>query len=333
MLPPHSTTGVPEDLRSPGQESWPGYLRFGLVQALRKERYGRLCRDEPADSTHLANLVSQGLMWSMILSLVVWLIARLGLTFWQAAGAGSLLVIVLSLFAAATNRFRLVASAIAGLWLLAGVQSFLAGGIESLAITNGLPFVLVVVVLWMWNALAFVSDIPFLLPIALVVVFLPLLTQDLWTVGDDIGAQVIAVAVVALGPLLLVLGTRFINADIEAVFRTATESMGATGDRDEAVVKAIKQAPRAEVDADAPPDDWLRDELDGLYASSDLDEVASKLAVELRIVFRRHMIWRLTRLVVGTSAFFASFIYLLAWAAIGCGRNAAESCPRSRTCV
>jgi hypothetical protein len=60
----------------------------------------------------------------------------------------------------------------------------------------------------------------------------------------------------------------------------------------------------------------LRNALDSLYASGDLDEVAGRLAAELRRPFRRQTVLRLARLVVGTSAFFASFVYLLAWAAI-----------------
>jgi hypothetical protein len=191
----------------------------------------------------------------MVLSLVIWSIAGLGFTFWQALGAGSLLLFVLALFAAATKRYGAALSVIVALWLVTGVASCLTGGIGSLVITHVLPFALVAVALWMWRAVAFVSGIPFLLPVALVVVFLPLLTQDLWTVGDDIKGQLFAVAVVALGPLLVVLGTRFSQVDVQLAFQEATAGLSDIGSRDQAAVEAVKHAPRADARMDPPSDD------------------------------------------------------------------------------
>lgn len=201
------------------------YLRVGLVQALRKEHYGRLCKQEPADQSHFANLLSQGMTWSMVLSLLVWLFVRVELTIWQAAGVVVGLLLLLVLFAALTKRFGTALLVIVALWVAAGVQSFLLAGLSGFLATSFLPFAAVAVGVWTWRALALASGIPFLLPVALVVVFLPLLTQDLWILGDEIGAHLASLALVALAPSLLFLALRYLRIDVHLQLASALEGL------------------------------------------------------------------------------------------------------------
>jgi MFS family permease len=293
------------------------YLRTGLVQALRKEHCGRLCRGEPSDTSHTASLLSQSLVWSMVASQLFWLMIDVDIDFWQAGGIVGLFLFALAGFAALTKRFGAAALVIAAAWVATGVLSFLEGGAASLLLTHLVPFAIVPLGASMWRAVSLAGAVPFLLPIALLVVFLPLLSQDLWTVGDEIGWQLIGLAAVALGPLLVILGVRFARVDVVAAFR---ESAGRFPDPDDdfrdRVLEAVKEAPRSHAVAEPPSDDWLWARLEPLYRDGDLAARAAEIGGEVRPQFRRQTLLRLSRFVVGTVAFFAGFIYLLAWAAI-----------------
>ncbi len=290
------------------------YLQTGLVQALRKERYGRLCRHEPSDTTHISTLLSQGMTWSMVASLAFWLFVRVNLSVWQSIGVVVVFLFVLALFAGATKRFGLAALVIVVLWIATGVYSYVTAGIGGAALTNLLPFALVALSVWTWRALALASSIPFLLPVALVVVFLPLLTQDLWVVGDEIGTQLVAVAFVALAPPLGFLAYRYSRIDVSDQFSSALGRVRQSEALQGKVLEAIRNAPR-EVAADPPSDEWLWAKLKGQYESV-TDSEARQLGVELSTLFRRQTIFRLMRLAIGIGALFGAFVYVLAWAAI-----------------
>ncbi len=293
------------------------YLRKSLAQALRKERYGRLCRSEPSDFSHSGNILSQILTWWMVVSLAFWLFIRVDLSIWQAAGVVAGLLLVLAGFAGATKRFGTALLIIFFLWIASGVASYRVAGSDGLLVTHVVPLGVVLIAAMMWSAISLASRIPVLLPVAVIVVFLPLLTQDLWVVGDAVGLQLIAVAAVALGPPLLFLGARFSKTDVKRLFAevTAPTSEGSLSRRE--ILQAIKEAPRTEEKAEPPEDAWLWGRLHAAYENAgDFSKNAEEMAGDIGKTFTRHCTFRLIRLVIGITAFFGAFVYLLAWAAI-----------------
>jgi hypothetical protein len=291
------------------------YLRVGLVQALRKEHFGRLCKGEPSGWMHLSSVLSQGMTWSMVLALAVWLLVRVELTLWQAVGAVGVFLVLLALFAAATKRFGVAASFIVVLWIAAGVQSFVVAGLAGLFVTNILPFALLALAVWTWRVLVLASAVPFLLPVALVVVFLPLLTQDLWILGDEIGIQLLSVAAVALAPPLLFLALRYRRIDVRAQLLSALEGLETAGATKDELLAAIKSAPR-EVAEQPPSDNWMWGQLRGAFEGSGVGKELIEIADQIRGSFRRQCIYRLFRLAAGAATLSGVFVYLLAWAAI-----------------
>jgi hypothetical protein len=298
-----------------GQVDKERYLRVGLVQALRKEHYGRLCKGEPSDWSHLANVLSQGMTWSMVLSLAIWLFVRVDLTIWQAAGVVVAFLLLLALFALATKRFGTALLFIVLAWVAVGIQSLVDAGVLGLLVTSILPFALVALSVWTWRALALASAVPFLLPVALVIVFLPLLTQDLWILGDEIGLQLVSVAAVALVPPMLFLALRYWRTDVTGQLLTALGRLNASSDVREELLAAVKSTPREPAEEPAP-DDWMWSRIDGAYDGPAAADGAAKIGEDLKRSFRRQCVYRLVRLAVGAVALFGAFVYLLAWAAI-----------------
>lgn len=291
------------------------YLRIGLAQALRKEHFGRLCKDEPADWTHLGSVLSQGMTWSMVLALAVWLLVRIELTLLQAVGMVGAFILLLALFAGTTKRFGVAASFIVVLWVATGVQSFVVAGLAGVVVTNILPFALLALAVWTWRVLILASEVPLLLPVALVVVFLPLLTQDLWVLGDEIGDQLASIAAVALVPPLFFLALRYRRTDVEAQFSGALERLRASTTTKGELLEAIKSAPREHAE-EPPSDDWMWSRLSDAYEGLDVPEELAHIAERMRGSFRRQCIYRLFRLAAGAATLSGVFVYLLAWAAI-----------------
>jgi hypothetical protein len=292
------------------------YLRQGLVQALRKEHFGKLCSAEERDSSHMANLLSQTITWSMVASLVLWLDAGVGFDIWQSGGIVALFLFALAAYAGATKRFRTAALIIFLAWAASAVFSALQDGLSSAALTHLLPFAIVIVSIWMWGAIRLAVSIPFLLPLALIVVFVPLLTQDLWIVGDEIDGQLVAVAIVALGPLSLFIAFRYARTDLRLLLVEAIERLGADQPQEgERAAEAVINAPRKE-GVEAPTKGWLAERIGPSYLRADPEAIASKIEAAIKPSFRRQTTLRLGRLVIGILAFFAAFTYLLAWAVV-----------------
>lgn len=301
-----------DDGAAGGLAGWRTYL----VEALRREGLRRLCAGERVEDASRATQISQWLTCSMFVCLVVWLVVVLHLSIWQAGGAVGVLVVSLVLLLMRTGSLHLVLVGIVGLWLATGVASLVLGGLGLAAGTHVLAFVLIALVAVMWRTISLARRIPFLLPVALLVVFLPLLTEDLWAIGAEIGVQLAAVGIVAVGPPLVLLIVRYWRVDVAAELAEASESIG--GDSDSAQADLVEVlAGLASNDSEAPPlkTDDLREFVRDAYEADSVRRAVVALG-QFRRVFRRRVVVRLVALVGGVGVSLASFIFVLAWAAI-----------------
>jgi hypothetical protein len=252
----------------------------------------------------------------MFVCLVVWLVVVLHLSIWQAGGAVGALVVSLALLLMRTRSLHLILVLIVGLWLATGAASLVLGGLGLAAATHVLAFVLIALVVVMWRTISLASRIPFLLPVALLVVFLPLLTEDLWAIGAEIGVQLVAVGVVAVGPPLVLLIVRYWRVNVTAELAEASGSIvddpdSAQGDLADVLVGLASN------DSEAPPlkADDLREFVRDAYGAGKVRSAVVVLG-QFRGTFRRRVVVRLVGLVGGVGVSLASFIFVLAWAAI-----------------
>jgi hypothetical protein len=119
----------------------------------------------------------------MVLGLALWLFIRIELDAFQALGVVLGFLLLIALFAGATKQFATALLVIVGVWVLTGVHTYFDAGAEALAVTHLMPFFLIPLSILMWNAFLLAMSVPYVLPIAFLVVFLPLLTEDLWEIG------------------------------------------------------------------------------------------------------------------------------------------------------
>lgn len=289
-------------------------LRELLASALRRRGYRRLAKDEPGSPLdHIATGLSVGLLASVLVGIVVALMITLDWTVLEAAGATFLALTIVAVATRKEPKYGFLAFLL--LWAAIGIARWIDAGFGALLTTHVLPFLIVAAGFGMARALRLAVGVPLLLPIALLVVSFPLLSQDLWDLGSDMKGHLGWVAVVAIGPILLLVLIRLTRVSVPATFDQAAARIEETPEPEAAAVKVAKT--RAPHDLrDAVDDDVAAQELSGGFGRPDLDRGTAR-AIEVQGKgFKRRTVLRLLPLTLGLAAAIALFIYLLAVAAI-----------------
>ncbi|GGQ67173.1 hypothetical protein [Couchioplanes azureus] len=230
-------------------------LRELLTRALRKQGFGEVCKVEPGTSNRLADSLSQNLLFSMLLGFLLFASFRLGWDFWITALVifASMLGLVLAVRAGGcTNMLGYLAYMAA--WITLGVYLFANGDYSTLFLTHLLPFLLVIGTRWAVRAVRFTAHVPFFVPITLLLILMPLISEDPWRIAVAAEWRIGLLAAITLTPLSLYLLVRMARLDSTTLLFKTIDTLN---DRDvpmEAVWKRIdkhRNKPAEHIDADA----------------------------------------------------------------------------------
>ncbi len=292
----------------------PESLREALARALRKHGYGDVCPSDGGEDDEKTQ--SQGMLLFLI-CLVPTLIFSIDLFHsWWAPIA---VLVGLMLFAAATSRDpRIAVTLIIALWLGTGIAQVAGPGLEALALTHGLPILVLTSLYWLLRGrrLATVArGIPLLFPVALIVIFLPLFSADLWEAADDLEPWLIGVvAGLAVIPVLFMLRYQLLRL-VEAVFLARAEDIeNATRPVEETLKDLRGVLDKAEVAVlERGP---LLDYLEKALRPDHPSEYAPATAALVTPSFKKQITQRLLSLVIAVATITALYVYVLAWTAI-----------------
>ena len=287
-------------------------LRRLLVRGLRREGAGKLCKEEPSDFTLGAELFSVALLCSALLGLLIFAVEQLGWTIWGTAGA-----LVLALLSAAALAM-LTSPAVPYLlvllgWAISGVVQLAGPGLGALALTHALPFAVVFGARWGWGALRLAAGIPLFIPVALIVVLSPFLSEDPWRLGAAAGWQLVALAVVAVLPLLALVAARLLRLSVADTFAAAAERL--SPEREDEALELVNKLGREE-DEEQLDETKARTRLRRAYEAPFPADRAPQFAGTVSRVFKQRAVLRLLPLTVGIAAAVWSLIYVLASASI-----------------
>ena len=149
---------------------------------------------------------------------------------------------------------------------------------------------------------------------ALIIVLLPLLTEDPWKLASEAGARIAILAALSIVPLCYVLILRIARTDVGTTFAQGASRIGAEPSKFSArasrfLLKKMRQSGEVEL-----RDDEVREEIEAAYSRMDSDpEQATSLAGR---AFRVRAVRRLLTMVIGISLAVWLLIYILAWAAM-----------------
>lgn len=288
-----------------------------LVRGLRTRGHGAICKGEPRDFAIGSSRLSTSFVSIILFSLILY--ASLYLQWSPQSSIGGmlgvlLLIVVLSVARVITPQqgtYFLVLLAIAGAgWLL------LRGESRTVALVYGPPILIVTFGRWGIGALRAAARLPLFIPVVLIIVLAPLLTEDPWKLAATANKHLAWLALLAILPLTAILVVRLTRSDIQSEIEQAIKhnsevpanAAQVTADMVSKLTVSGERSALSETEVAAMIKESYRKEVGG--------ECVEALTQAARRRFRFQLFRRLLRLLLGTASATYFLVYLLAWAAM-----------------
>jgi hypothetical protein len=181
--------------------------------------------------------------------------------------------------------------------------------------TFGTPFIITPAVRWLPGALAFTRHIPFFIPLALLLVLLPLLTEDPWRLAAAAGNRIAILAAIAATPLVLLIVVRIVRLDLGEVLESAVDGAVEQALDLRATVREIDKSRDTSRELPLDPE-----ATSSILSAAYTDGKAGDRMGEITVMMYRRYRWialrHFLRLLVAVAVSIFIFIYSLAWAAM-----------------
>ncbi|TDD63549.1 hypothetical protein [Actinomadura rubrisoli] len=289
-------------------------IKLLLTRTLRVRGFRKLCKSEESDYHIGATNLSVNLLFSILLGLAIFATQELALHFWEAAilVTGSLfLVVIAALIIKASQIFGYIL--FLATWIGAGAYELWQGQ-TGVFWSHIFPFTLVLAVRWSWSALKVAWRVPLFIPLALILVLLPLLTEDPWRLASDAHSRIPWVAGVSIGPLAFLFIARLIRINPDEVINAASSRILSREKTAETALALIKEN-KADDDGELDDDDALF-RLRLAFPSSVDTQRLEKTAQAARRALQLRAIRVFLVLTFGIFIALWVLIYVLAWAAL-----------------
>jgi hypothetical protein len=298
-------------------EAKPVDLRMLLNRALRAQGYWKLCKAQGSDYSVVSNKLSRFLVIAILVGSAVSVNRIFDLSLWHSIeivlGAIVAWVVVVLITGAPAGIFAYISLF---LWLIgAGGYLAITHEFSVLVFTHLLPFGVVLAAQWTGGAMKLAGHVPFFVQLALIIVLLPLLSEDPWRLAAEAGGRRIAMlAALSIIPLCYVLVLRIVKTDTETTFAQAAARIEAeptrySADATQFLLKKMREAGEVEL-----ADDRVQGEIETAYGR--MSTYIGEVITLGRRAFRLRAIRRLLAMVIGISLAVWLLIYILAWAAM-----------------
>lgn len=289
-------------------------LRQLFARRLRKEGWDRLCKGVGEEFSYGAEQFSKALFMSMSLGLISFLALRYGWSIWLVAlgyfGAVAIAAWLTQKIGVGSLGVYLVL--LAGWVTLAGARLW-NSGIDGVVFTHLVPVALVVGAISGWDAVRLAVSIPMFVPVAFLLVLLPLLTQDPWTVADAAGARLFLFAGLTIVPLLGFVAFRQWRVYLLSAFTDAADSLSNEPSVGERALALLGRWKRREAGIDTQR---ARERIGRAIQASSPQENARSTCTSIEKKFRRQIARQLISLSIGIAVSTGILIYFLAWVVV-----------------
>ncbi|WP_143766960.1 hypothetical protein [Micromonospora sp. L5] len=263
----------------------------------------------------MGNRMSIYLMFSILLGLWIYSITHLDWNAWWALTA-----IIMSLFVggALIGYAKLSAKAFylffLGLWGASFAHLIIVDGFDAVLPTHVLPLVIVPTLRGVGSAATIATQLPLFIPVSLIIVLLPLLTEDPWRLAAAARDRLGWFAALALLPPMMLLAWRIMRTQSANVLHTAADRLSGLSDRDAVALREIKKMRHSrdqELDEAS-----MRREIRSAMETDQPEEAAARILEAARTSTRLRAARRLGSLALGVSVIIWALIYSLAWASM-----------------
>ncbi|MEU6723575.1 hypothetical protein ABZ917_07690 [Nonomuraea wenchangensis] len=296
-------------------ESKHASIRRLLIRALRKSGFRKLCKGEESDFSVGGTLISVHLLFAVAVGLSIFMLN----TFELNLITGGLIVFGVILAGVIGNMIfglPLIVPYLALLvsWVGVGLLELWSGGLGVFWPTHVLPFAITVGTQLAVRAVRLSAHVPLFVPLTLIIVLLPLLTEDPWRLASSSGVRLIWLALIALVPLGALFAIRLARLSVRDILADAAARSSHMMDPEKEVFRALKSIHN---DRDGLLDrDAVDRYLKPVYANAwtELELIQTVEAVER--AFRWRALRRFGALAIGIIIAIWGLIYSLAWAVV-----------------
>ena len=331
----------PQAVEEPRQPSAREKLRADLARALCQQRFKRLCTEEEIAAVALQ--LPRGALWRTMapqLVTVLWLSLSLGfgVAEWTGLGFWAYLVFPLPvIWILVPNTvpelrwlvtgehlwrpgFRprprpLLVLGLLAVWVAVGLLELVVRGPDAVAVTHGVPVLIVltgimvaILAMRIRGEQSVLPSLPLGLPIAVVLLFVPLFSSELWEAASSLTVErwllLQAITVLLLGWLLW----RQLSTSVGQVFRKTAQDLARTGpgEKDETPADQLGQLIKLKLEPD------MRKLVESTFRSSVAPTRATLIAARAKRSFDLQLVGRLVPVVLAIGVTAALYIYLLA---------------------
>ncbi len=285
-------------------------VRRVLVTGLRTAWMGALCQDEPDRYKVGSERLSMLLVASFFLGNAAVVASQLGRSVLLVAPM--LLVAVLVLAWITSPPFTVTFLGVS--WVGTLIAQLLYAPLHDAALTHGLTAALVAAIVAVSRARRFVQGAPLLLPVALIVLVVPLFSADLWQAAAELRpGRFVALACLTVVPLALALIPELLRIGSHAFERAAEAGAGDAQTIGDAFDSVKKLGSKQE---EFPEDSFVSVLLNNAYNPDFVNKQAAILQQQLRPSLRRRLTWSLVPLTLGIGGFVTFYMYVVAWTVI-----------------
>jgi hypothetical protein len=284
---------------------------------LRTYRFGAICKDERRDFKVGSERLSMAMMSFVFISLVLYASIALGWGLYTALTAilGTLAfgVVLIAMHVMSSQMFAYL---IILLWILSIIVLIVRGGGSALLAIYGSAFAIVFGGVLSYRALQAAARLPLFIPVALIIVLAPLLTQDPSKLASSAGVHLAALALLTITPLMVLLTIRLARVSIVDVISEASAEVEAEPliVAKEAARIASTMTTRGET-AELNPEQ-LANCITSAYKDGFRDIQLDTIIAAAGKRFKVTLVIRLIMLVIGVGTATYVLVYLLAWAAL-----------------
>ena len=287
-----------------------------LVRALRRDRFKGICKSEPRDYTVAGTRLSVLLLSAILASLTFFIIFVFGWSVWTAIPSVfvSLLAGVVAIWARAASPLQIYLLYVV-LWVAGAVYLLLCGTWQQVLVVYIVPALVALAIHGSFFAFRLAATIPLFVPVALLLVLAPLLTEDPWKFAATAGDRIAYLALLALTPLVLILFTRLVRISVRDIFRDAIQYVIDNQDSGrEAAEAALRNVASNEVaSSDLAA---LKKRFCSAIAEIETNAALEQLASSSSKEFKRDLLRRLSMLILGIFSATYALMYVLACTAM-----------------
>lgn len=292
------------------------FLQILLIRELRANGYKKICRQHKSDYENAGATMSKNFLIAILLSLIIFAVQDLKFTLLTSLGLVFASLILLVILVTCGMPAAMGYSAYFLGWITSGAIRWESGGWSELSWSHLFPLLFTIGSHWAIKALRLATRVPFFIPLALVIVILPLLTEDPWRLAVEAKSRLAWLATLSVLLPAGLIASQLLRIKTASVMNSTAKRIENSPDIEDHVLQRLKkrrtnQEKEIEID-EARAKNILR----SAYSPAHIEKRTKQAEEAARRAFPWLTLRKFISLLLGIAISTWTLIYTLAWTAV-----------------